>query len=269
MIDRLRTLETESRRFAEALGQAAPDAGVPTCPGWTADDLAWHLAQVHDFWARVLATGAVTDEQAEALEESGPARPDDRTQIMAVFEDATARLIAELAARPDDAAPAWFWLASDRTVGATRRMQALEATMHRVDAEAAAGLASAPLEPELARDAVAHAFDVMWSWWGTQPGFDFVPGPERVALVATDGGSWLAEPGRWQGVGQSGKVYDVPGVRLVRDGAPDSPEGAAARVEGTAEALARWLWGRGPEPVVSGSDTALAPLRQARDEGMQ
>ena len=141
--------------------------------------------------------------------------------------------------------------------------------MHRVDAEAAAGLASAPLDPELARDAVAHAFDVMWSWWGTQPGFIFVPGAERVALLATDGGSWLVEPGRWQGVGQSGKVYDVPGVRLVRDGAPDSPEGAAARVEGTAEALARWLWGRGPEPVVSGSDTALAPLRQARDEGMQ
>ena len=137
--------------------------------------------------------------------------------------------------------------------------------MHRVDAEAAAGLASAPLDPELARDAVAHAFDVMWSWWGTQPGFVFVPGAERVALLATDGGSWLAEPGRWQGVGQSGKVYDVPGARLVRDDDASAP----ARLEGTAEAMARWLWGRGPEPAASGSGAALAALREARDQGMQ
>ena len=92
-----------------------------------------------------------------------------------------------------------------------------------------------------------------------------LPGAERVALLATDGGSWLAEPGRWQGVGQSGKVYDVPGARLVRDDDASAP----ARLEGTAEAMARWLWGRGPEPAASGSGAALAALREARDQGMQ
>lgn len=263
MLDLTTVIEAESRRFADAIAQAAPDAAVPTCPGWTADDLAWHLTEVHGFWARVLTSGAQTDEESEAVEAAGPSRPGSRAETMALFERATGQLLEALAGA-EDATPAWFWLATDRTVGATRRMQAHEATMHRVDAEAAAGLDSAPVDPRLAADGIEHAFDVMWAWWGTQPGFSFAPGATRVELVAEDTGhGWLVEPGRWQGVGQSGKAYDVPGARRVLAGTP------AARVTGSAEALMRWLWGRGDEPAASGDAGALDPLRAARDQGMQ
>lgn len=50
---------------------------------------------------------------------------------------ATDLLLGQLARRADDE-PAWFWFAADRTVGAIRRMQTHEATVHRVDAELAA-----------------------------------------------------------------------------------------------------------------------------------
>lgn len=263
MLDLNSVIEAESRRFADTIAQATPDADVPTCPDWSADDLAWHLTEVHGFWARVLGSGALTDEQADAQEGNGPQRPETREATLALFARTTGELLDALAAR-EDAEPAWFWLATDQTVGSTRRMQAHEATMHRVDAELAAGLDSAPIDPDLARDGVEHAFDVMWAWWGTQPGFEFVPSGSHVELIARDGGhGWGVEPGRWQGVGQSGKSYDVPAARRVLAGRPD------ARVTGTAESLMRWLWGRGPEPETSGDEAALAALRETQSEGMQ
>ena len=59
-------IAVESRRFAATLRGVAPTAPVPTCPEWSAADLAWHLTEVHGFWARVLTSGALTDEDAEA-----------------------------------------------------------------------------------------------------------------------------------------------------------------------------------------------------------
>jgi hypothetical protein len=38
-VGHLSHLAQESARFAEVIRQAPPDAPVPTCPGWNADDL--------------------------------------------------------------------------------------------------------------------------------------------------------------------------------------------------------------------------------------
>lgn len=195
------TLATESARFAEVLARTDPDADVPTCPDWDADDLLWHLTEVHAFWARILATGAMTDDEVEAVEAAKPACPADRDAMLALFATETQALVDELRARPDDDTPAWFWLDTAQTVGSTRRMQAHEATMHRVDAELTAGAALTPLEPALAEDAVAHAFQAMWAWWGTLPGFTFAEVGVPVELAATDTGRrWLvrrAAGGAW------------------------------------------------------------------------
>ena len=53
-LDYVAALTRESARFAEAIRGAAPDTPVPTCPGWTADDLLWHLGEVQWFWAAVV-----------------------------------------------------------------------------------------------------------------------------------------------------------------------------------------------------------------------
>lgn len=266
MTDHDAIIAAETARFAEALHAVDAAASVPTCPDWTAGDLAWHLTEVHAFWAGVLRSGATTDAEVEAVEAAKPPRPADRAATLALLETETAALLAELAARPDEQ-PAWFWLETDQTVGATRRMQAYEATMHRVDAELTAGLDPTRISTEVALGAIRHAFDVMWAWWGTLPGFTFTPVGGVVELATTDAEeSWSVEAGRWQGVGESGKSYDEPGARLTTAVEAGEP---AASVSGTAEQIALWLWGRGPEPTASGDEETLAALRAAQSCGMQ
>jgi uncharacterized protein (TIGR03083 family) len=264
MSDYESVIEAESARFLDAVMAADPAAPVPTCGDWTASDLLWHLTDVHAYWAGILASGAVTDEESEQVEAAKPERPADRAATAELFREQTSRLLAELARHADDEEPAYFWLDTARRVGSTRRMQAHEATMHRVDAELAAGRGSVSIDPELALDGIRHGVEVMWAWWGTLPGFVFVPEQGVVELVADDlGRGVLAQPGRWQGVGQSGTSYDEPGAVLVSGAEP------SATVRGSAEQLYRWLWGRGGQPTLAGSDATLAAFLAARDQGMQ
>ncbi|USQ77607.1 maleylpyruvate isomerase family mycothiol-dependent enzyme [Ornithinimicrobium cryptoxanthini] len=271
MNDFMAAIAGESERFLEAIQVADPGAQVPTCPDWTTDDLLWHLTEVHSFWAEILRSGARTDDDVEAVEAAKPGRPQDRGAAMALFREQTAALLAQLAER-DDGAPAWFWLETAQNVGSTRRMQAHEATMHRVDAELTAGLASAPIDPDLAADGIVHAITVMWAWWSTLPGFEFHPVGGDVTLAASDlDQAWQVQPGRWRGVGQSGKEYDEPGVTLADPSGADTTgtSPAAGSVTGTAEELMRWLWGRGPEPHLDGDPETLDALRSAQQAGMQ
>jgi uncharacterized protein (TIGR03083 family) len=262
MADLTDTVESESERFLQAVQAADPGAQVPTCPDWTADDLLWHLTEVHAFWALILRHRAQTDEESEAAEAAKPQRPADRAAVVELFREHTTALLDQLRER-EDSEPAWFWLQTARTVRSTRRMQAHEATMHRVDAELTAGMESAPIDPEVAADGILHGVEVMWAWWSTLPGFDFRPVGRGVELAASDlGRTWQLQPGRWVGVGQSGRSYDEPGV-VLSDGE------VAATVSGTAEELERWLWGRGPEPWSEGDPESLQAFREAQQAGMQ
>lgn len=261
-MDYMQAISRESDRFADVLREADPTAPVPTCPGWTAADLLWHLGEVHLFWAEVLRSGALEDDDIEAIEQAKPPRPTDQDGLLALFEDQTSNLLRELASRSDDT-PAWFWLPTAKTVGSTRRMQAHEALMHRIDAELAAGAVPAPIDPELAADGIAHAFEVMWVWWSLM-GLDLEPVGATVTITATDvDRSWVVQAGRWRGTSPDGKVFDEPGVVLV-----EGPASSDATVSGTAEAVDRWLWGRGPEPDFSGSTVELDALREAVGAGM-
>ncbi len=261
----LTVIEDESERFLSAVLAADPATRVPTCPEWTAGDLLWHLTEVHAFWAGILGSGATTDEQSEAVEAAKPERPDSTEAVVRIFREQTAELLAQLRRRKDTEA-AWFWLDTAQNVGSTRRMQAHEATMHRLDAEMAAGRPPTPVSsPELAMAGLAHGVEVMWAWWGTLPGFTFTPTGGAVALVGEDlGESYLVQPGRWRGVGQSGKSYDEPGAVAAPGATP------SATISGTAEQVYRWLWGRGDlPPTVSGDQASLDALTRARDQGMQ
>ena len=182
---------------------------------------------------------------------------------LALLTDQTDALVTQLGRRADDE-PAWSWFGTDQTVGFTRRMQVHEAVMHRIDAELAAGLPVTPIAPAVAEAGIVHALDVMFAWWGTLPGFAFVPSDSVVALTLTDTGrTILLRPGRWQGVGQSGNSYDEPGVLRVTDLAPD------AGFAGTAEHVDRWLWGRGDEPEADGDPAALDAVRAVQAVGIQ
>lgn len=177
-IDALDIIRTETERSVAALAAASPDQQVPTCPDWTADDLLWHIAEVHEFWAAILA-GPVTDtEQVQAIEEGKDPRPEGREGLLARRQEATASLLSQLEAH-DDEDPAWFWYSARQGVGITRRMQTHEATIHRVDAELTAGRPVTPIPADVAADGIAHVLEVMWP-----AGFEWIPDWAEIRPVA-------------------------------------------------------------------------------------
>src|SRR5580700_8222264 len=217
-------LQRESARFARAIQEAAPDAPVPSCPDWNADDLLWHLAEVQWFWATVVREG-VTGDQAEALK---PQRPTGREALLAFFAQASGGLQQILAATPPGAA-AWTWSA-DQTAGFIRRRQAHEALIHRVDAELTAGNRS-PIDPLLGADGADEALRVMY---GSVPDWaTFTPDHARTARVraADTGHTWLVTLGRFTGTDPaSGTSYDEPDIQAA---AADSGQPAGAQISGS------------------------------------
>ena len=74
--DPLSLIDAEAARSSSVLAATDPAAPVPTCPDWTALDLLWHVTEVHEFWASVLATEARTDEDAEKADGMKDPRPE-------------------------------------------------------------------------------------------------------------------------------------------------------------------------------------------------
>ena len=245
-LDFLDHLELESARFAEAINSAPPQAQVPSCPDWNADDLLWHLAEVQWFWGTIVRE-RITDGPGEDVT---PSRPAGRAGLAAFFDRASRELADVLAATPPDT-PAWTW-SKDQTVGFIRRRQAHEALIHRVDAELTAGQRT-PMDPGLSADGVDEALRIMYG--GLPPWGTFAPsGAGTLRLRASDtGNTWLVTLGRFTGTDPgNGKRYDEPDIHTV---GTDPGDPADAEVVATAADLDCWLWHR-PEytPVTTSGD---------------
>jgi uncharacterized protein (TIGR03083 family) len=245
-----RYIAAESSRFADVIEQAPPDARVPSCPDWSADDLLWHLAEVQYFW------GTVVLDQVDGgeAEKRNPARPVGRAGLLDFYLRASDRLAGALDGA-DPGAHAWTW-SDDQTVGFIQRRQAQEALIHRVDAELTTGRRT-PIDQALAVDGVDETLRVMYggcpSWGTISPD----PGRGTIRLRATDtSDSWLVTLARFTGTDpDDGKTYDEPDIQV----APADPGGtAAAEITGTAADLDCWLWNREPAgPVERSGDPAV------------
>ena len=250
----------ESARFREAVVAAAPDAPVPSCPDWTADDLLHHLTEVQSFWAWVLRE-AVTEDP----DRPEPPRAGDRAALLESYDRAHGELLAALGS-VGPAEPRWSW-AADQTAGFTFRRQAHEALIHRVDAELAADLPRAPLDPALAADGVDEALRVMfggvpdWATFAPTPG-----GLVRLSTTDTDD-RWTVHLGRCHGTAPSGRTHDLAVLEVLDDTDPADP---SATVRGTAADLDVWLWGRPTTAPVEreGDPAVLAELQALLDEGV-
>lgn len=260
-MDRLAVIAAESQRFADVLADTDPERRCPSCPDWSASDLLWHLTHVHLFWAGILERDVLDEAGVAAVEQSKPARPGSAAELLALREQATASLVAQLARR-DDSEPCWSWWPPDQTVGFTRRMQTYEATMHRVDAELAAGRPLHPIADDVAAGAIDHAVDVMWGWMPEGAPYE----PDCVAeFVATDTGQrWQVEIGSWSATDpESGSAYE--GMRAGRATGAEP----TAVVDGRVNDLALWVWTRGKSVEMSGAPGTLATLYRMVNQGMQ
>jgi uncharacterized protein (TIGR03083 family) len=247
-------LETESRRFRDVLADCDPAARVPSCPDWNAADLLWHLgAEVQDFWAWVVSHRP--KHPRDGYDE--PSRPSSYDELLALFDTSSAALVEALRAA-DPADPAWTW-STEHTVGFTYRRQALEALVHRVDAELAAGTSS-PLDPALATDGVEEVLGVMYGGvpeWGAFHGL-----PHHLRFDVTDtGASIWVQLGQFSGTDpESGTHYEEPDIAVVEDPGVE-PD---AVVSGASDVLLLRLWRRG-----DGADTHLTGNHEIVDRFRQ
>ena len=147
----LAVLASEANALASAAEEAGLDAPVPTCPGWTVRDLVLHVGEVHRWATGVIASGAM---------KLGDAPGDTLGPLPAPADtiDWFCRGAITLRQTLDSADPSFDYAAFLADPAAPRvrfwaRRQALETSMHRVDAESALGRCTA-LAPDVALDGI-------------------------------------------------------------------------------------------------------------------
>lgn len=259
-LDYLSHLTRESARFVDVLQKAAGDARVPTCPDWDADDLLWHLGEVQWFWASVVR---------DAVEDPGtlvhPDRPGDRAGLVEFFTTASAELQQTLRTTPPEAVR-WTW-SEEQTAGFTRRRQAHEALIHRVDAELTARAPRAAMDAQLSSDGIDEALRIMFS--GVPPWGRTVPEPGATLRIRTGDTdrSWLVTLGRFTGTDPDGKEHDLADILVA---VSDPGDRTAATLTGAAADLDCWLWGRPGTGALdrSGDEAVLTRFQAILDQGV-
>ncbi|PWJ25545.1 uncharacterized protein (TIGR03083 family) [Branchiibius hedensis] len=258
-IDYVATVREQSGRFLSVLRDTPPTTQVPSCPDWDAADLVWHLGEVQSFWENVVRRDITDEDRAEGVER--PERPAEYAGLLAFGEEASAQLVRTLGRYPADT-QRYMWAHDPalHTVGYISRRQALEALIHRVDAELTAAVPTAPIDPALAADGVDEVVDVIRG--GAIPDWaSFTPAADRIVeLTATDvPRRWTLQLGRFGGVTPDGVEVNEHGFQRV-DASPD----VSATVSGTSADLLLWLWNRPAGPVdTAGDPDALRSLDYA------
>ncbi len=258
----------EANRFSDVLAQADPEAQVPTCPEWTAADLAWHLTEVHLFWAAILAQDPKPSDLA-VIEASKPQRPDTIAATLSIREQATTDLVHQLQNLGDDV-PRWSWWEPDQSVGFSRRMQTYEATIHRVDAELCAGVPVSPICEPVAAGAIDHVVDVMRAW---HPDFSSPSVIATADIRASDTAHrWIVEIAHWSGADPDTGQHSS-GTFLRRSPGPNpgaTPGTENVTATGSVNDLALWVWGReraATAPItIEGEAAACGALRNLIDQ---
>jgi uncharacterized protein (TIGR03083 family) len=215
--------------------QAAP--AVPSCPGWVVTDLVLHLGLVHRVVARVIGERMRQppgDGDRSWLGLPGPwqdwlppGRAPRQSPVPAGLLDwfqVGAAELAELFRATDPGERVWTW-SVDQSVGFWQRMQAIEAAVHRWDAQNAVSAAQ-PIDAALAADAITQTFEVMVPM--RRAVAKAPPGQgERFVFRRSDG------PEAWA------VLFDGDAVLL------GAPQGIYdIQISGTASDLALFLWQR-------------------------
>ncbi|MFB7180302.1 maleylpyruvate isomerase family mycothiol-dependent enzyme [Streptomyces sp. NPDC056257] len=234
----VKTLAREGELLADVAEQAGTDAPVPTCPGWRVTDLLRHTGSVHRW-----AAGYVAERRLEPV--GFPDAPElVDGELLAWFREGHADLVRTLTEAPADV-QCWTFLptAPPSPLAFWARRQAHETTVHRMDAEAARGVAFSAVEPEFAEDGV----DELLTGFHARPRSRVrTPEPRVVRVRAADTGAvWTVH------------LSPAPARTVLGD----TGEAADCELTGEAAWLYAALWNRLPlaGPGVTG-DVALARL---------
>jgi uncharacterized protein (TIGR03083 family) len=128
------------------------NAKVPSCPGWTVSDLVRHVGEVYLHKATVMQTGA--------WPEPWPPSTTAIEDPIALLDRAYGAVTHEFSRR-GDSDRALTWHQPDQTVKFWIRRMAHESVIHRLDAELAHDVESAPIADDLALDGIDEILQVM------------------------------------------------------------------------------------------------------------
>jgi uncharacterized protein (TIGR03083 family) len=156
--EHIAALRDAGHLLAAAAERAGPSAPVPSCPGWQVRDLLRHTGYVHR-WATEYVVGRhltyrEEPSEEELLESTGPG---DDASLPDWFREGHARLVSALEQADPDLKCWTFLRGSPSPLAFWARRQAHETTIHRVDAQLAAGVPVAGLDtfaPGLAADGI-------------------------------------------------------------------------------------------------------------------
>jgi uncharacterized protein (TIGR03083 family) len=240
-------LTTESSRLVDEAQRVLPQDPVPTCPGWTVQDLLLHIGGVHR-WAATIVSEAHTENLSTEHEAAVMAGPADTTELTAWFKEGTGRLVGSLQAAPADLrafvflknapAPRLFWA----------RREAHETTIHRVDALASRlGRIPSTHEAAITAEVALDGIDELLT--------GFVP--RRSSRLRTDEPFSMMVAPTDADVAWTVAVSDQPPV-VTRTADPY----AQGVLSGTAAALYLGLWNRGDDIAENGTVDALGHWRE-------
>jgi uncharacterized protein (TIGR03083 family) len=133
----IETVGTEGERLLEVAVAAGLDAPVPTCPEWKVRELVAHTGGVHR-WAGTIVLEGRTNPVGQEEEGEIMRPPAGDEALLSWFGDGHRRLTDALRAAPPDL-ECWTFMPAPSPLAFWSRRQAHETTMHRVDAESAAG----------------------------------------------------------------------------------------------------------------------------------
>jgi uncharacterized protein (TIGR03083 family) len=146
-------LALEIPRLSAAIAALEPATPIPTCPGWSASDLGRHIGGVQRWAAHLVAVSAPERIPRSELDLDEPG--DDHSCAAWLAEGGPA-VVASLRAA-DPATPMWAWGADKHARFWSRRM-VHETTVHRADAELAAGRRPA-IDTAVAADGIDEFLD--------------------------------------------------------------------------------------------------------------
>ena len=218
----IEALRTEGSRMAAAASRPPPGAPVPSCPGWLVRDLLQHTGRVHR-WARLIVAEARP--RPPRFEEALPEGPPCDERLTDWFREGCERLADALeGASPD--LRCWTFRDDSPARAFWARRQAHETSIHRVDAELAAGEAPSGFAPAFAADGIDELLTMFILRPGRNPS---APRVMTLAVEASDAGrGWTAAFGPDEAAGRRGA------------------EEADCTVSGPASGLYTFLWNRTP-----------------------
>ena len=232
--EHLSNLDDAGHRLGAAAKAAGLDAQVPSCPDWVVRDLVKHQGGVHRW-----AAGYISPPRAEYwdvdLDDIVGAWPAD-DDLLDWFAAGHASLVEALS-NADRNLACWTFLAAPSPLAMWARRQAHETTVHRVDAELAAGWQPAKVPPTFAADGV----DELLTCFITRPRGTLRADPAKTLRVrcTDDPAEWLVSIG-------PDRVTTSTGDDAGATAATGTPATANCQVSGTANDLYLALWHRLP-----------------------